>query len=653
MTGTGNDRAPVKRTLCHACGAARRPSATTCGLCESPASDADIESVDPAEDPYWVAVRCTFTCRVCGHDSALNHFDVDGSVACTSCGTEQKFNPNQWRDLVEHAEGVGDLAGPVPEGRRRDGSPSVADDNPFAQIGRDWSFAEWTQGETTVESHCLVMRAAPGHPLSPAKAPLEIALRSATEITLRCPTTLATETYVVPPKARKHGALAVVAAEHVKGLRDARLLQETGAIAIVCPQCAAPLAVTAVNTVVACAYCKTSSLIPARARRSLGAESTRPSVWWMLFEGPSRTRREIVEDAAAAAREEADGRAKAERQKAWRQDREHEAAETRDRNAAAEQAKRAEMARRKRLQVIVPVVISIAAIGVAVGSGLIRRSNNGPDATATAATVAPRSVQPIAAPERPSVELVWSAKVKSVQGKPFAVGELCHITVQTNLKQIEGLVVKCKGEVLYDATVRAAGMSNKSWGFYEEVGPEPGTFQYGISYQDLGTRTGRAQLQWMSQHREARVSEPNMPSFEVVLQVDAASAPRKGAPLMFSANTDLAAKRVDAVVDEIEGLSDPPVGTACTLDYRVVRVQDDGHLCHLSLHCGKAWIYPGKEAAGLSQCTPIPGALTSIADRGSTAVDGDPQFELVPELKRATVRDERDGKATRISVHWK
>jgi hypothetical protein len=286
------------------CGA--RPSATP------PSARIDIGA------PYWVAVRCEFTCRLCRHQAPLNHFDADGSVQCVGCGTEQRFELAQWRDLVQHAHAVGDLAGQPPEA-----TGLLADQNPYECIGVTNQCMELDRQAGSEDELDLKIKAAPGHPLSQEdQLLLQLEARDGSELSLRHPRNGAVSTYETPRRARDLGVRGVIAAQHRKGGAVARSSGGAAGLALTCPTCSAPLESSALGTVVTCTFCSASVIVPVAALRAIGHTTIPSAVWWMLFEGPSKRRKQLLvarkadERKAEGARRWAETKADKERQRA-------------------------------------------------------------------------------------------------------------------------------------------------------------------------------------------------------------------------------------------------------------------------------------------------------------------------------------------------
>jgi hypothetical protein len=274
---------------CAGCGVNLPEGNVVCTFCNGPAAGATPMPLG-ADGTYWVAVRCVFTCRSCGHESPLDHLDVDGSVECFRCGLDQAFDPSGWSDALSHAHAVGDLAGPIPEGRHPHPWLSIDGANPFASVGVMMPSASGG-GAVRVE-------AAPGYPVcSRCHAPLE-ARADGNHTAVRCMRCGETAAYGVPQAARAMaGGLRGVIAHDNRSDRPPVQLQgsvATGTVAILCARCSAPLGgVDKGERFVTCRFCGTSCRVPGRALlRALGAAAP-AETWWLAFAGPAALRAEL------------------------------------------------------------------------------------------------------------------------------------------------------------------------------------------------------------------------------------------------------------------------------------------------------------------------------------------------------------------------
>lgn len=91
------------------------------------------------------------------------------------------------------------------------------------------------------------------------------------------------------------GALVgVVADEHRADRPRARTMPtQSGVVALTCPGCGAPLSLTGRSRLQTCSFCNASCLVPAGSFGARGRDTVQPEVWWILFQGPSKKRREL------------------------------------------------------------------------------------------------------------------------------------------------------------------------------------------------------------------------------------------------------------------------------------------------------------------------------------------------------------------------
>ena len=296
-----HDEVADERRLCPACGVMAPAERRSCEWCEAPL-DRCPSIPDGPDGIYPVVVCCHFQCRSCGHRSPLNELDLDGTVRCLRCGLDQMFDVSSWAAALDHAHGVGDLAGPSPEGRHPHPRISIAGDNPLASIGRYRTSARLAQSGTRVEDGMVVPRsliidAAPGWPLcSRCNLPLEIR-GSDGHATTSCPDCGRSASYDIDPRARQlcSGLIAAVAEDQ----RTDRLAvqvtgQEAGEASVLrCPGCGAAMSDVSDAATVRCEFCNTVARIPAAVRQELFDHEPDEQVWWLLFGGPSKQRRAL------------------------------------------------------------------------------------------------------------------------------------------------------------------------------------------------------------------------------------------------------------------------------------------------------------------------------------------------------------------------
>lgn len=213
------------------------------------------------------------------------------------CGQEQIFDPTLWREGLDLAHAVADLAGPEPEGRQA--HPRIAIDalNPHRDIGLTRLIAEHTLNETTTQGgvhqhRSLLLEAFPGHPLcTDCRQPL--AVRPGAGLTTRCPGCDRESRWLTPderllPMSRPKALLGVLS-DVERGDRPAVRFTDGSAQGITCSSCGAPLSLTGAETVVTCRFCALVSRIPEQLRAG-HSDELEVSVWWLAISGPSPLR---------------------------------------------------------------------------------------------------------------------------------------------------------------------------------------------------------------------------------------------------------------------------------------------------------------------------------------------------------------------------
>ena len=236
--------AEVLRRICASCGGGLGASSSSCKMCGAEVTESSLLVPPLSDGRYWVAVTYRFECRSCGNSSPLDYLPSE-EASCLTCGMREKQSFAAWKCFVAHAKAVGDLAGPNPEGRSR-GRVEIGHLNEFRTVGHQHSFVERNIVDCGREK---VLRAAPGHPLSKDKTPLEIVSLGATEIVVAGPVTGERVAYEIPPLSKKLGVLAVLAEPHAKDCHVACLEEGSSTLAITCAVCSAALTMNELKSI--------------------------------------------------------------------------------------------------------------------------------------------------------------------------------------------------------------------------------------------------------------------------------------------------------------------------------------------------------------------------------------------------------------------
>jgi hypothetical protein len=281
---------PPPVSVCRRCGVVAPAEGSACAVCKRPLGETRAEVPAPSPDTFWVAVRCGFTCNQCRFLAPLDALDADGAVDCAHCGLHQRFDVGSWAPALDFAHAVGDLAGPLPEGRNPHPVWWIGSENPHADVGVSRTFDR-------VESGVLAVEAAPGHPVCrKCHVPLGVSVGEPGVAHTRCPQCGAAAAYALPDAVRRlSGAIvAVVADDH---RTDAKRAQATatqaGVVALSCPSCGGPLGVPDGGGIAACSFCGVACIVPLRVRNRARNEKPEPDVWWILFQGASTERRRL------------------------------------------------------------------------------------------------------------------------------------------------------------------------------------------------------------------------------------------------------------------------------------------------------------------------------------------------------------------------
>jgi len=261
-----------------------------------------VQVAPQAQDLYWVAVKCGFTCNQCKFLAPLDGLDADGAVDCAHCGLRQRFDVSAWTVALEFAHAVGDLAGPDPEGRSPHPSIWIGSENDYAKVGSTHTFVEPKGMSLDID-----IQAAPGHPVCKrCRVPLTTMTSGPGAVTTRCPTCGDEARYNLTDAARNvsEALVAAVADEHRTDRPRAQAMPtQAGVVAIKCPGCGAPLQLQGSEKVQTCTYCKASCFVAGKSMARFNNKTPEPEVWWVLFRGPSSERARLTaatSDTAAA-----------------------------------------------------------------------------------------------------------------------------------------------------------------------------------------------------------------------------------------------------------------------------------------------------------------------------------------------------------------
>ena len=496
--------------LCPGCGVVGPLQASRCEHCKRELGEQRWWAAVAQQQLVWARVQVSFECRACGHRSALNHLDIDGSVDCLSCGIAQRFDAKQWWTPLEHAHAVADLTGPHPEGLLPEPGSAIAQYNPHAAVGVTTAHAEIERGEQT-----LRLSAAPGLPLcNKCQAPLSIVNRQSGELRVGCAACKVERHYALPKKLsqRARALVGIVADEHELGRPEALVHEEAGVTALRCPTCGAGLALAGSASIVTCQYCKTACHVAPRAR-AMAEKDAAPLPFWLLFEGPSPLR-EKLQNRAEAEANKARKAAHADAQRAL---------------AQRQEARSYEAPRKKQQEKVSwPMILLILAGALGFG-GLMtkleldtKRRNEEEAARAQAQAQATRqkAAEQAATNTRPTAKqgppfsVTVNMDVVKAEGQPLKVGSPCVVYATGFGDSFEEVHVSCGSALLYNSTTQVMGMRMMDRELYRsEADQSPN----GIRYQDTGQRTNGSEITLDTRIGQAVISSHVVPLFRVEL----------------------------------------------------------------------------------------------------------------------------------------
>jgi DNA-directed RNA polymerase subunit RPC12/RpoP len=252
-----------------------------------------VRAAAPAQpvDHAWVAVRAAFTCNSCRFLAPLDQLDADGAVECAHCGLRQRFEIELWRQGLEFAHGVGDLAGPELEGRNPHPVLWIGSENPHVPTGTTRTFEHATFG-------ALALDVAPGHPVcGRCREPVQLSVPRPGAVQTLCPRCGDRATHAISDAAVAlcPSLVAAVSEEHRSDRPRARATAtQAGVVALNCPSCGAPLELGEAGTVHTCRYCRASCVVPHQSVARALRKTPEPAVWWLFFQGLSEERKALL-----------------------------------------------------------------------------------------------------------------------------------------------------------------------------------------------------------------------------------------------------------------------------------------------------------------------------------------------------------------------
>ena len=219
----------------------------------------------------------------------------------------------------------------------------------------------------------------------------------------------------------------------------------------------------------------------------------------------------------------------------------------------------------------------------------------------------PKRERPEPAPMR-SAKARWRATVKSAQGAPVAPGSTCFvdavITTRDTNTGVPDLSVTCGSEVIYSTEQPFNGVAQMGNDALERLGPTDEKSTFTLQFTDMGTRSGRPQIDLDTKLRQGVVFRDNLPKLRVELSLPIESEPT--APL---AGPEQRLRR-PARVTEVSGLPALKVGTECILRAMPTGQKD---ACVAEVSCGATRLFPVTSPV---KCAYEDGRPVSVASAG-------------------------------------
>ncbi len=277
--------------ICGTCGVIARSTKTECAICSSGYEDKKRKALQPQNGLLPVRIEGEFQCRSCGSKVPLNYFSTDGYL-CFNCGIRQKFDWEEWEQIIEHGHNVGDLTGFE--------RPSDWDfwrifleqhDEDILRMVRSIGVEKTilTKGNSFFGGIEFSVDASPGSPVCmTCTIPFDIH-EDEKEFRLTCPNCHVEEKYEKLSNSPYEGLVGCICEKSRTDAPSVKPVNQSGqgAIALSCPNCGGALDVGQLDHRVVCSYCNTTSLVPMGLfQREKGRPVSKVS-WWMLFRGHS------------------------------------------------------------------------------------------------------------------------------------------------------------------------------------------------------------------------------------------------------------------------------------------------------------------------------------------------------------------------------
>jgi len=474
-----------------------------------------------------------------------------------------------------------------------------------------------------MRQHSLKVRSMPGHPLcDKCKQPRRVTARSGGELTLQCPACADTRTYVRPDRIpRSFNSLGgVVAMEHEKGGRHADVQQDaSGAVAIRCPNCSAPLDFDGKSTVIRCKFCEIAVRIPSHTLRSLGQEHPKQLRWWLYFTDVSEERKKLAKKAEARADKQRKAQERAE-------ERELAALEA---SSSAGYQPHPKKKQPSNSRALLSVMISMGMVSA--GAGLfvtMSHTHHSRTSTTTAPTSRTRTAPTATQKTYPTLPLMWQGKVTKASGVKLRRGEKCEMIAQVQGARVHWVTVRCGKHSIYDSRAQASGIISMGSNVAEAPADnQPGAYTYALRYTNTGQFSGRPQASIDTFIGQGAVFSTVPPIMRVEMMFPEASVPRTGSP-MFDTPSSAPHVKWKATVTGATPGAPVKTGARCSLDVAFADSEIHATACSASLVCGRRWLYGTKKNPGGGKCE-VDGSGTpkTISDTTRESEDHTPIFD--------------------------
>lgn len=290
----------------------------------------------PAHGVVFVQVRLKLGCVQCGNRSPIDMLDADGRYFCFSCQQDRQFDTDLWHerivpmaaivadgfwtnmrmlppwppvmpeeDWLEDQEGWSEIGEVIPQ-LMKDFLPRIGIER--ARLTMEQEGTVFGAGGMKTSTHEVALF--PGYPLCTiCKSPVQVGFPKRGVAQVGCLRCNVHETHVSSEElvAKCPDLIAAIAPDHVQGRPPVRTEAKAGtaALAVLCPQCGASLAMPTGTRTVTCTHCRATAIVPERLAATPG-QTPDPEGWWLALYAPCSLRKLLSQPGAGRNKDDDD-----------------------------------------------------------------------------------------------------------------------------------------------------------------------------------------------------------------------------------------------------------------------------------------------------------------------------------------------------------